>query len=81
METIFDHNPTDSELDKLIGNTSKDSYLSELKYAPEGENYLFITFLYEMRKDENKASEYRNLVPALYKEYNLGLDNFAIPSY
>lgn len=80
METIFDHNPTDSELFKLIGDYSKDSYLSELKHAPEGENYLFITLLYEMRKDETKASEYRNLIPELYIEFNLGSDYIIIPS-
>lgn len=78
METIFDHNPTNQELKHLIGDLSKKEYLEELSFAPKGENILFIVLLYEYRKDFDTANKYRNQIPDLYKEWQLGVDNHII---
>lgn len=74
METIFEHNPTKSELNQLLGITSKEIYLEELVYAPKGENLLFIALLYEIRKDDEKFKHYVDQVPELYQQWQWGLD-------
>lgn len=75
METIFDHNPTKEELKHLIGDYSKEEYLEELRFAPKGENLLFITLLYEYRHDKENTKKYKELVPDLYLQWKLSLDN------
>ncbi len=75
METIFDHHPTNEELNHLIGDYSKEEYLEELRFAPKDENLLFIALLYEFRKDKENAKKYKELVPDLYQQWQLALDN------
>ncbi|MGP2571491.1 hypothetical protein ACT4R9_09650 [Ornithobacterium rhinotracheale] len=76
METIFDHNPSAEELSKIIGNKTKEEYFSDWIFSYEN-SILDIVLLYEMRQDENKASQYRQLIPDLYQQWQWGLDNVA----
>lgn len=60
METIFDHNPTDEELE-WYGDFFESSKrlgidYTEKKYADQ--NYYQIGMLYLMRRNKEKANEY-----------------------
>lgn len=77
METIFDHNPTNSELIELIDGMSKEEYTADWLYSKE-HSLLDITLLYESRNDETKAKQYRDLIPDLYHQWKWGLDNVSI---
>lgn len=75
METIYDHHPTQAELQELTGTMTKEAYLQHWMFSKE-HSILDIVLLYEMRKDETTAKEYRVLIPELYQQWKLGLDNF-----
>jgi hypothetical protein len=77
METIYDHNPTPSELLNLTDGMSKEEYTTDWMYSKE-HSLLDITLLYESRKDETTAKKYRDLIPDLYQQYQWGLDDVAI---
>lgn len=77
METIYDHNPTPNELLNLTGGMSKEEYTTNWMYSKE-HSLLDITLLYESRNDQETATKYRELIPNLYQQYTLGLDNVAI---
>lgn len=77
METIYDHNPTPSELLNLTDGMSKEEYTTDWMYSKE-HSLLDITLLYESRKDETTAKKYRNLIPDIYQQYQWGLDDIAI---
>lgn len=90
METIFDHNPTSSELVDIQFDSI--SFLQrfgiELKSVLTKENYISsisqkfayydIAMLYEFREDSNTANKYWSKIPEI-KPYSLGLDNLNIP--
>ncbi|WP_348824025.1 hypothetical protein [Flavobacterium aestuarii] len=78
METIFEHNPTNSEITELTDVLTKEEYLSHWMCSKEN-SILDIVLLYEMRKDETTAKKYRDLIPELYQQWQWGLDNVAIP--
>lgn len=77
METIFEHNPTKAELQELTGGMTKAEYLSHWMYSKE-HSLLDIVLLYELRKDKAVAKKYRDLIPDVYQQYQLGLDNALI---
>ena len=77
METIYDHNPTPNELLNLTGGMSKEEYTTNWMYSKE-HSLLDITLLYESRNDKETATKYRDLIPNLYQQHTLGLDNVAI---
>lgn len=77
METIYDHNPTPTELLNLTDGMSKEEYTTDWMYSKE-HSLLDITLLYESRKDETTAKQYRDLIPDLYQQYQWGLDDVAI---
>lgn len=77
METIFEHNPTKAELQELTGGMTKAEYLSHWMYSKE-HSLLDIVLLYELRKDKAVAKQYRDLIPDVYQQYQLGLDNALI---
>lgn len=79
METIFDHNPTKEELSELIGDFTRDEYISKLDHLPKGDNLLFIALLYELRNDDKTAKKYIDMVPDLYRQWQLGNDCVMIP--
>lgn len=60
METVFDHNPTDEELEWFGGFFESCKVLgidyTDEKYADS--NYYQIGILYSMRGDKQKAQEY-----------------------
>lgn len=78
METIFEHNPTKSELVDLTDGMTKDEYLSHWM-CTEKHSILDIVLLYESRNDNAKAKKYRDLIPEIYQQWQWGLDNVAIP--
>lgn len=77
METIFDHNPTKSELVDLADGMTKDEYLSHWMCSKE-HSLLDIVLLYETRNDADTAKRYRDLIPDLYQQWQWGLDNVSI---
>lgn len=74
METIFDHNPTVAELLDLTGGMPKEEYESHWMYSKD-HSLLDIVLLYESRKDETTAKQYRDLIPDLYQQWQWGLDD------
>lgn len=81
METIFEHNPTKEELAELIGDKTRAEYIRDMEFSPspKGGNILFIALLYELRKDDKTAKKYIDMVPDLYRQWQLGNDNVMIP--
>lgn len=77
METLFEHNPTKAELQELTGGMTEAEYLTHWMYSDE-HSLLDIVLLYELRDDKTTAKKYRDLVPDLYQQYQLGLDNVVI---
>ncbi len=77
METIFEHNPTKAELKELTGGMTKAEYLSHWMYSKE-HSLLDIVLLYELRKDKTVAKQYCDLIPDVYQQYQLGIDNALI---
>ena len=86
METIFDHNPTQSELNTLrfdaLSFTLKfgielneeltpDSYK---KHITKDFSFYDLACLFEARGDIDKAQQYWKHLPKAYKEYGLGYD-------
>jgi len=74
METIFDHNPTDSELKAHFSRAiGKEEYMA----APldQTTEYALIYSLYKMRGDEATAARYRALLPANFVETCLDLND------
>jgi len=90
METIFDYNPTASEL-KAIGidyismtlrhglnlpdPVSKDVYQAAIT---QDAAYLDLALLFEHRADQEQADAYWQKIPALQEQYLLGFDELAI---
>ncbi|MBR3830724.1 MAG: hypothetical protein IKJ52_05685 [Muribaculaceae bacterium] len=77
IETIFDHNVTEEEIEILFGMTG---YTEEyLQKKPQDRNYAHIYCLYLIRKDEMTAMKYFNLIPdSINKYFSLGNHDFAI---
>lgn len=78
METIFNHNPTKSEIMFLTEVMTKEEYLLDWMCSKE-HSLLDIALLYESRNDEATAKKYRDLIPDLYQQWQWGLDNVAVP--
>lgn len=89
METIFDHNPTQSELNALrfdaLSFTLKFGIeLNEELTTDSYKNHITKEFafydlacLFEERGDMDKAEQYWQQLPKAYKEYGLGYDAIA----
>lgn len=77
IETIFDHNVTEEEIEILFGMTGyPEEYLQK---KPQDRNYAHIYCLYLIRKDEMTAMKYFNLIPdSINKYFSLGNHDFAI---
>lgn len=77
IETIFDHNVTEEEIELLFGMTG---YTEEyLQKKTQDRNYAHIYCLYLIRKDEMTAMKYFNLIPdSINKYFSLGNHDFAI---
>lgn len=81
METIFDHNVTDEELNGILGLVmSKDEYLKSLDM---GNNKLLSSIyalyrLYLWRDDNKKADEYYNKAYDIDKEYAIDMAYYDI---
>lgn len=77
IETIFDHNVTEEEIELLFGMSG---YTEEyLQKKPQERNYAHIYCLYLIRKDEMTAMKYFNLIPdSINKYFSLGNHDFAI---
>lgn len=77
METIFDYNPTNTELLDLVDGMNKKEYEDHWMYSKE-HSLLDIVLLYESRKDETTAKQYRDLIPDRYQQWQWGLDDVII---
>ena len=70
METVFEHNPTEKELDYLFD----DPKITKEEYLSFGDNqvqaYTFIYYLYKYRKNEKKAQEYLDKIPNTFHKWN-----------
>lgn len=77
IETIFDHNVTEEEIEILFGMTG---YTEEyLQKKPQDRNYAHIYRLYLIRKEESIAMKYFDLIPdSINKYFSLGNHDFAI---
>lgn len=86
MQTIFDYNPTNDELNAIgffsfptmislchVGEVTKEIYLSNI--APD-KAIFDIAILHEHRKQD--AATYWSQIPELHAEYVRGFDNDAI---
>lgn len=59
METIFDHNPTEEEVRKIIGSMTKEEYLKFLTLDKDNNNgYYDIAYLYYYRSNLPKMRKY-----------------------
>lgn len=79
METIFDHNITEKEIEFITGfpNTTKEIYLS---YRSDWGIYTDLYYLYRYRKNKEKADYYYNLIPdSTDKAFSIG--KFDIPIF
>jgi hypothetical protein len=77
METIYDHNPTATELLNLADGMTKDQYLSSW-ICSKDHSILDIVLLYESRNDEPAAKKYSTLIPELFQQWQWGIDNLII---
>lgn len=68
METIFDHNMTEEEHDRVIGGMSKERFFKCLdKCHDEDSSNYFLAKLFYIRKNEKKMMEYLNRLPLYMK--------------
>ena len=72
IETIFDHDLTDAELDLLSGGMSKEEYMSIINQ--EGINHDLMS-LFAIRGDTKKADFYMNLLEKDYVKLNIKWDS------
>ena len=73
IETIFDYDLTDTELDLLSGGMSKEEYMSIINQ--EGINHDLMS-LFTIRGDTKKADFYMNLLDKDYVRLNIKWDLF-----
>lgn len=64
METIFDHNITEEEHDRVIGGMSKERFF---KCLDEDSSNYFLAKLFYIRKNEKKMMEYLKKLPLYMK--------------
>lgn len=77
IETIFDHNVTEEEIELLFGMTgyAEEHFIND----SQEDNFVHIYCLYLIRKDEITAMKYFNLIPdSINKYFSLGNHDFAI---
>lgn len=86
METIFDHNPTITELEECGYLSSWQNVrhgidfeqpLTEAGYFAQITKkaaYFDLALLYEFRGDQKKADQYWEKIPEMGNEYKLGFD-------
>ena len=77
IETIFDHNVTEEEIEILFGMTgyTEEDFINN----SQEDNYAHIYCLYLIRKDEATAMKYFDLIPdSINKYFSLGNHDFAI---
>lgn len=86
METIFDHNPTPSELNDIrfdslslcqkFGIETSEKLTPELykKLVSQENAYYDIALLFEFRDDAESANTYWKKLPESYKTVGLGYD-------
>jgi len=60
IETIFDHNPTEEELEYLTSAHSKEEYLKKYNYDID-DCYYDLAYLYNHRDDYATAKKYFNM--------------------
>lgn len=59
METIFDHNPTDEEVRKIVGSMTQEEYLKFLTLDKDNNTgYYDIAYLYYYRSNLPKMRKY-----------------------
>ena len=90
METIFDFNPTVSELEaigidsismtlrhgiNLSDTVSKDSYLNAVS---QDDTYFDLALLFEFRNHQKQADEYWAKINERHQQYLLGFDDLVI---
>lgn len=75
MESIFDHSPTNTEIQNFTRGLSKDEYLKR------GNEILIadIAIMYLDRGFIQRSNMYWDKVPYLHKEFLLGFDDVIIP--
>ena len=72
METIFDHNITQEEVEFITGfpDTTKEVYLG---YRDKDGFVIDLYYLYRYRKDKKKAETYYNMIPESFdKAFSIG---------
>jgi hypothetical protein len=74
IETIFDYELTDSEIDLLSGGMSKEEYMPIINQ--EGINHDLMS-LFAIRGDTKKADFYMNLLDKDYVKLNIKWDLFS----
>ena len=77
METIFDHNVTEEEVNALTGfDLTKEKYLEH--NDSQIDCYVDIYYLYKIiREDEEKAQEYFDKIPdSPHKYFSIGMFDF-----
>ena len=62
METIFDHNPTEMELQRFGGRKSIEWGIARGMYECESNRLYHLGLLFAGRGDEKKANEYFNKI-------------------
>ena len=79
METIFDHDITEKEIEFITGfpNTTKENYLS---YRSDWGIFTDLYYLYRYRKNKEKADYYFNLIPDSYDKFT-SIGKFDIPIF
>lgn len=79
METIFDHDITEKEIEFITGfpNTTKEIYLS---YRSDWGIFTDLYYLYRYRKNKEKAGYYFNLIPDSYDKFT-SIGKFDIPIF
>jgi len=70
METIFEHNPTQVEIEQFTNGFSKEYYLSKDKDILIAD----IAIMYADRGNTKKSNEYWSKIPDLHQQWQLGLD-------
>lgn len=77
IETIFDHNVTEEEIELLFGMTgyTEEHFIND----SQEDNFAHIYRLYLIRKEESIAMKYFDLIPdSINKYFSLGNHDFAI---
>ncbi|MBS1746038.1 MAG: hypothetical protein JST21_07710 [Bacteroidetes bacterium] len=90
METIFDYNPTSSELDEIGINSitlmlrhgidipkpvSKDAYIDAVS---QDDAYFDLALLFELRGLQKQANKYWAKIPDRHQQYLFGFDDLTI---